>query len=216
MVVKFEIPPLRNWILQQIIKISMAEHLSQDVFVYMDSDTALIRPFDLRSFEKEGKIRLFRIPGGGNIPSHYKWHRSAGHLLGIPPQDYYGARYITQMVTWRRNVVLQLYDRIETVHGRNWMDVLMWQWNLSEYILYGVFVDQVLKEQAGHYYEEENISLEYWLPQDMSDQEIDKFLNQLSPHHVTIMVSAKAKMSTERYASLLEKAQARAAYALIS
>jgi Family of unknown function (DUF6492) len=37
--------PIRGWLLQQLVKLAVAEQLSGDVLVYADSDVVLIRPF---------------------------------------------------------------------------------------------------------------------------------------------------------------------------
>lgn len=199
-------PPIRNWIFQQIVKIAISKEVLEDVLVFIDSDVAFIKTFNLHQFEKEGKIRLFKVPGGANIPFHYKWHRAAGNLLGIPVQDYYGARYIGNVVTWRRENVLKLHQHLEKVHKQDWMKTLAWQWNLSEYILYGVFVDKVLKDASCHYEDKENFCLEYWLEKDLTEEEIAVFLAKLEPHHAALMLSSKAPIPLQKYKQIIEQA----------
>jgi Family of unknown function (DUF6492) len=46
--------PVRNRILQQIVKLSVPAVLSQDVLMFADSDMFFIAPFDPRSFERGG------------------------------------------------------------------------------------------------------------------------------------------------------------------
>jgi hypothetical protein len=195
--------PIRNWIVQQIVKLSMAEHVHEDVFVFIDSDVAFIRSFDFHTFEHGSHVRLFKIPGGGNIESHYKWHRAAAKLLGISPQDYFGARYIGNVVTWRRENVLKLHQRIAEISGRPWIDAVARQWNLSEYILYGVFADQVLKGESGHYDVADNICHEYWTPKPMDRAETDRFVAGLKRDQVAVMVSAKAGVNLDQYRDIL-------------
>lgn len=199
--------PIRNWIVQQIVKLAMAEHVHEDVFVFIDSDVAFVRPFDLHHFVQGNRVRLFKIPGGGNIESHYKWHRAAAKLLGIPPQDYFGARYIGNVVTWRRENVLKLHQRIAEVSDRPWLDTVARQWNLSEYILYGVFADQVLKAGSGQYDDAENICHEYWTPKPMDRTEMDQFVAGLKAEQVAVMVSAKAGMSLDQYRDILMRCE---------
>lgn len=202
----FKTLPIRNWILQQIVKISLAQYIKEDVLVFVDSDVAFIRPFSFSSFEKDGKVRLFRIPEKGNIPSHYKWHRAAGKLLGIPVSNYYGARYIGNIISWKKENVLLLHERISSVGHQDWIKILASQLHLSEYILYGVFINNILKERSGHYMDSQNICLEYWENKNLTDDEIPIFLSKICPEHVAIMISAKSNMSTDRYKKLLELA----------
>jgi hypothetical protein len=49
---------------------------------------------------------------------------------------------------WDRRVVLALLDRIELVTGRPWPDAIASRLHVSEFILYGVFVDGVLGASA--------------------------------------------------------------------
>ncbi len=80
---------------------------------------------------------------------------------------------------------------------------------LREPVTYGVFVDQVLKNQSGHFPCSQNICLEYWDQVDMTEEQYQNFLSKLEPHHVAMMISSKANMSADRYKKLLETAKER-------
>lgn len=191
--------PVRNWILQQIAKISLANYISEDVLVFIDSDVFFIKPFSFSELVHNDKVRLFRVAGEDQIESHAKWYRTAGKLLGLPPRDYYDARYIGNIITWRRDNVFKLYDHIEKISGRSWAKTLFSQWHFSEYILYGVFVDYILKEKAGHFYDNKNICLEYWEEQSMDESMLKKFILTAKPEHVAVMISSKAKIPISKY-----------------
>ncbi len=197
--------PIRNWILQQLVKLTVPLHVPEENLIYIDSDVAFIKPFVPHSFIVNGEVRLFKIPGKGNIASHYKWHLTASKLLGLPPQNYFGARYIGQMVSWRKENVIALHHHIEKVTEREWQDAICRQWNLSEYVLYGVFCDQILKERSGHYEDSQNLSLEYWETSPMNQREEDLFIAGLQLEHVSVMISAKAKMDREQHAKILDR-----------
>lgn len=196
-------PPVRNWILQQYVKLAMPRHLSEDLLLYVDSDVAFVRPFDVDSFVQGDRVRLLRMPGEGNLESQYPWHQTAARLLGLPPCDYFGARYIGNIVSWKRDTALRLHDHIETTTGRDWRRAILSQWYLSEYILYGVFVDQVLGEAAGHYCEKENLCHEYWTDRPMSSTGLQEFFHAIMPEHVAVMISAKAGMGVAEYRDLI-------------
>ena len=202
--------PIRNWILQQLVKLSLGEHLKEEAFVFIDSDNALIRPFELGSLVRGGALRLFRVPGGGKIESHYKWHRTAGKLLGIEPKDYFGARYIGNLITWRRQHLIELSSHVERRWQRPFLEVIANCWHLSEYILYGVFISEVLKEQALHNPESESLCLEYWEERPLPPEKSREFLDRLEPQHVAVMLSAKSKMPVERRLQLIGELEARA------
>lgn len=197
--------PVRNWILQQVVKLALPQYLHEDILLFVDSDVAFVRPFFGQSFIREGAVRLFRIPGDANIKSQHPWHRTAARMLGLPPVDYFGARYIGNIVSWRRDNVLRLHEHIAQTTGRSWLESALSQWRLSEYILYGVFVDHVLGDAAGHYADSENLCLEYWDDRPMSGDDTKMFLNSIQDHHVAVMISAKARMSVSSYTHLLSR-----------
>jgi hypothetical protein len=153
---------------------------------------------------RDDKVRLYWEPNEGKIESHFKWHRTAGRLLGLPPTDYFDANYIGHIITWRRENVLKMYEHIETVSRRGWLETLCSEWNIAEYILYGVFVNRILGDESGHYYDAQDICLPNWGRNPMSDEQIQGFLNKIRPEHVAIMISSKARMPVHRYEPLLE------------
>jgi hypothetical protein len=193
--------PIRGWILQQIIKLSMAQYVTDDVLVFIDSDVFFIRPFDLEdTFIQDDKVRLFRIAQKSPFP---EYEATTAKLLGLPsiPSN----KYIGQIVSWKRNNVLQLHQHIEAVSGKHWIAAVANQWHLSEYVLYGAFADYILKEQAGHYYDEDAYCLGYWKDVPMSEPQLEEFCQRIKPEHIAVMVSAKAGMAPGYYAPKIEE-----------
>lgn len=197
--------PLRNWIVQQLKKIAIAQYIQEDVLLFLDSDTAVIRPFQCTMYEKEGLVRLFRVPNNANTPAQHPWQRTAGKLLGLPIQDYYGAGYIGNPITWLKSNVLKLYDTLEKVGGKPWIESIISQWNLSEYILYGIFVDQILKETSGHYYDSTSFTVEYWNPQDLSQNQRNNLIRSVKPDQKFVMINSKARIEIELYRQIVEE-----------
>lgn len=200
-------PPLRGWIIQQIIKIAAAQQIDADVSVLIDSDVVFIRDFDLHKFVRNDQVRLFRNPKGNDIQRkmHFKWHQSASRLLGLPDVDMTIPDYVGHIITWRREHVLQLCEHIEQRSGRSWIETLGNSWHLGECVLYGIFIDRILQEHSGHYYEEHNICHNYWFPQPLSDEQLKTFLDEIRPEHIAVSISAKSDMPLERYKPILEE-----------
>jgi hypothetical protein len=198
--------PVRGWLIQQIIKIASALYIAENVSVFVDSDVLFVRPFQLENLVRYGKIRLYRGCEGNDVQKqwHLKWHQSAAKLLGLSEIDPTIPDYITQIISWRKDCVLQLCQQLEKISGRSWIETLCNSWNLSEYVLYGIFVDNVLKG-ARHYYNDKNICHNYWLAESLSKLELEDFIKNIDPEQVAVMISAKAGMSVESYYPVLEK-----------
>lgn len=187
--------PVRGWIAQQIVKLAAASQAPSERLVILDSDTWLIADLDAerRFVDAQGRWRLLSVPGRGATPEHHPWHRQATRLLGLPSQDYCGKGWIGNVVCWRRSVVEQLCAQLSARHGRDWRIVLAGQTTLSEYILYGVFVEQVLgAAAAGHWCDAENPVLEHWAETALDEAALTAFFARLTPAHRAVMISAKS------------------------
>lgn len=192
-------PPVRNWLLQQIVKICAGRHIKHDVLVYIDSDFTFVRPFDLRNFVKGDKVRLFHAEVEGEPDN---WDKSASKILSLPQAKF--PNYVNALITWRHDNVLKMFDYIEDVTGRGTIENICHLWHFSEYVLYGAFVDYVLKEESGHYWDAYSPCKEYWEHSDMSQQDLERFFHDLEPEHAAVMVSSKAGIAAERYANLVQ------------
>jgi hypothetical protein len=193
-------PPIRNWMIQQMIKLSFAKTAPEPITIFVDSDVVFIRPFSLATVVQAGRVRLFREPDYYN-PIFEPFYRSTARLLriegcssGMPRPNYIG-----NLISWRQSNVMALCDRLEQVSGRPWLETLAWARTMSEYMLYGVFVDQVMGESAGHFHDQNPLCHAYWLPQPMDDAQMSQFFAATPADTVAVMISAKARISPSRY-----------------
>lgn len=207
--------PIRNWLIQQIVKLAIAKHIYDEIFIFVDSDVVFISPFDCQNFVREGKVRLFLKPDVIQAPTkphslqktHSLWCETASKVLNLPSIQYPTANYIGNIITWKREHVLQLHQHLENVSGRGWIETIANSWHISEYILYGMFVNLVLKEKSQHYYDTKRICHNYWKNVPMSQKELDKFVLSIPPEQIAVMISAKAGMPIELYAKSIERLQ---------
>jgi hypothetical protein len=198
--------PMRNWILQQIVKIAVAQQITEDVAVFIDSDVTFVRPFALKSLTRSGELRLFRDSIGNETQRqmHYKWHRSASRLLDLPNVSPDIPDYIGNLITWKKSNVVQMCDHLEQISGRNWIQTLGNVWNFSEYVLYGTYIDRVLGSAAGQYADDHNFCHDYWMPENLDDQKLQNWIAGVARDQVAVMISAKAGISVDRYASMIQ------------
>ena len=85
--VRQPVPPLRGWIIQQFVKLSVASQMSEQIIVTADSDLVFTRPVTVATFASGGHLRLYRLDDGvvDSLPRHVRWHAVAHDLLGLSP-----------------------------------------------------------------------------------------------------------------------------------
>jgi len=188
------IPPVRGWIMQQILKLAAATCIEADILLLADSDVRFIRPFTVDTFVRNGKLRLYRRDPIVNeeLPSHIAWHKVAHKLLGLPAPKPPLADYVSAFNVWDRRVVLALLDRIERINRRHWIDVVGGQLAFSEHILYGVFVDQVLGPSANAFPASSSLCHSYWDTSPLDAAGAAMFLQGVSAEDVAILIQSKS------------------------
>lgn len=190
--------PIKNWILQQIVKLSVADVVREDVFLFVDSDVLFVAPYDPRALERDGAVPLFVETGkAGIIPFNDAWHGVAAELIGLPAQKTYDTNFIGNVICWRRNTVKQLHARMAEVARRDWVLAVAPKMKFSEYILYGLYVTQLMKGTAGHYDDPVDRTLCYWHESALSLQGLQELRARLEPKHHSVMISAKARTSAD-------------------
>jgi hypothetical protein len=143
--------PLRGWVLQQVTKLSANFATCAELLVFVDSDLQFIRPFHADSVLRDQKLRLHRVTGAKSSGQHLGWHHRAADLLGVPKQ-YFGHDYIGQLISWRSSQLTGLQEHLEYIHERPWHRGIARSLQVSEYILYGAYVESIVGvDQSGHF-----------------------------------------------------------------
>jgi hypothetical protein len=142
--------PIRGWIMQQITKLSANFITDAELLVFADSDLQFVRPFNRSHVYRQGKLRLHSNPIAKEEGHHRNWHFRSSVLLGLPKR-YHGSDHVGQLITWRSSVLTKLQAHVSEQLGRTWYKPVAHSLHFSEYVLYGVFAEQVLGlDDAGH------------------------------------------------------------------
>lgn len=184
----FRTMPLRGWHVQQLRRIAIAAHVEPEVLVYVDSDVAFLKAFDCGAFERDGEVRLFRrddAASGLTRYGHHIWSKNAGRALGIAHPEISPHDYISTLIAWRRQSVIDMCARVEVTTGRDWVEVLGRARQFSECLLYGRFVDEVLHGQH-HFHGAEEFCRVHWVGEPLSDEGFGEFVASMSPEQVAI------------------------------
>ena len=190
--------PVRGWIMQQITKISVPEAVDTEAVVFVDSDVVFIRDFDATALERDGALRLYRVPDAAKTGRHLLWHRESARLFGLPDRGYFGADYIGQLVAWRCADVRAMREQIERTTGRAWYKALARTLHFSEYILYGVYVEHVRgMEETRYWGDADDLCLASW-HHDLSDPAgQETFLTSLTPRQVAVLIQSNLDLPQE-------------------
>lgn len=189
------IPPVRGWVMQQVVKLQASAQIEADTLLLVDSDVLFVRPVTAQTFRCDGRLRFYRKDAGvtEHLPRHLIWHDVARDLLGLPHVPAPLPDYISAFNVWDRRTTLALRDRIQQVTGRPWLDAVAGQLHVSEFILYGVFVDDVLGEHAHVMPAGSMLCHSYWNPSPLSLDAAERFVRAVLDEDVAIMISAKSR-----------------------
>jgi hypothetical protein len=200
--------PIRGWLLQQLIKLAVAEELTADVLVHADSDVVLLRPFPTSSvIDQTGRVRLFARPDevDETMPDHVRWHRSAEKLLGLEPATLPAPDFISSLVPWKRANAVEMLEHIQTTTGRHWLRALAAAWDVSEYTLYGRFAQDVLGAGGGQFVSASPLCHDYYKRVPLSAPELEALLDRVGVEEVAVSLTSKAGMRPDQYVEVLER-----------
>ncbi|MBJ6132912.1 hypothetical protein JAU75_08720 [Ochrobactrum sp. Q0168] len=191
--------PLRGWHVQQLRRIAVAQVLEEDSFLYMDSDTIFLRPFDCDSLWHGERLRLFVRPNALADPKwteHPFWSANAAKILGIPETKTSLNDYVGQLIAWRRDTMLSMCERIEQQTGRHWVAGIGMNRRFSECFIYGRYVEDVLNG-AGHFTDTHDLCRVMWFEPPPTEAEFRAFITEMEPYQVAICMQSFLGLSAD-------------------
>lgn len=188
-------PPVRGWILQQVVKLAAVAASEADVALLVDSDIEFLRSFTVETFVRKGVVRFYRKRDeiDEQLPRHMIWHRVARALLGLPPADPPYTDYVSSLLAWDPAIVRRMLARVTATTGRPWTTAIAGQLHFSEWTLYGVFVDDVIGAPANSFASDDPLCLAYWDETPLNRDGAVDFLRGVQPTDVAAMISAKSR-----------------------
>jgi hypothetical protein len=192
--------PVRGWILQQVVKLAIAEQCDADALLFADSDMVFIRPFSPDDIRRGDKLRHYRAQRGPRMYSdrrYRNWYRVAASIAGLPDPDSIDGAYIAQLNCWRRENVEALYRALEQAALGSWQARLLRCLDFSEFVLYGAFVDYALGDASGHYRDPDNLCHSSWYYPIVNDTDVDRFISELDPRHHALHLQSNLGLNPE-------------------
>lgn len=186
-------PPLRGWLIQQLVKLAVDGIVDADAYVFVDSGCVFVRPFDPSFYVRDGKVLLFREQGPQfRVETNRKWHKIAADVLGLPVQKEYDTSYVGSLVSFSRRNIVKFHEHIEKRTGRGWMESLAWKTTFSEYVLHGVFCEQVLKDDAQVFFDDSILVFSHWGLEKLDEEDMRALKRELLPEHHVVMLNEKS------------------------
>jgi hypothetical protein len=201
-------PPVRRWVMQQAIKLAAAAQMDADVVVVADSDVVLVRPITADRFRVGDQRLLFRTDDGvhADMDRHVIWHRVSRELLGLPPESRLPLPdYVSSFNFWDPAAVRAMLARITEATGRDWLDAFTSQLHISEFMLYGVYIDEVQHASGPKPPGDTTICLNTWQRTPLGLEDALAFAETLQPESVAMMISAKSNTPVDIRRAAIER-----------
>jgi hypothetical protein len=192
-------PPVRGWILQQVLKLAATAQSGADVVLLVDSDIEFVRPFSAEQFVRDGIVRFYRKPDevDEHLPRHVLWHQAARRLLGLPATQPPMPDYVSSLVSWDPAIVRSMLQHVRDTTGRPWTDAIAAALHFSEWTLYGVYLDALCPGTATSYASDSPMCHAWWGTVPLDEKTLPGFVASFGPDDVACMISAKSNTSPE-------------------
>ena len=202
--------PMRGWHVQQLRRIAIAAHISHQGLLYCDSDMLFVKPFSPSQLWKGDDFRMYRkiggissdLPDGGRL--HKNWTHGAARLNGLPQPEFPADDYINNLVSWRREHVLDMCSHIEKLSGKNWVAAIGSSRSFSECQIYGAYVDGVLTG-SGHWGADMGLCKTYWSGGSLDAKEVAEFVESMEAEQVAVGIQSFTGTDPEILRSLISR-----------
>lgn len=196
--------PLHGWHVQQLKRIAIARHIEEDGLLFCDSDSALVKPFDVGGIWTDEGIRFFKEPDGAAAAKddHLVWARRTARALGLPEGHANPHSYVATFLPWDRKTVVAMCEHIEKLHGRHWVSVVGSSRKFSECTLYGTFVDDVLGGE-GHAATARSLCRMKWADPAPTREELEILVDSLEGDQVAVGVQSFIPFSADLFGEVV-------------
>ena len=166
---------MHGWHIQQLLKIAAVSSLPEERFCIVDSDNVFFRPFDVPAYAGGERVPLYVERGAikADAPLHAVWTRNCDRLLGQAETTFPADDYIGNVIVWDKRTVQDLTRTIAITMKRSWQEALCKTRALSEYLLYGHFVQSSQSHFQAHEIKTESLAFAYWDAEPLNAAAVD-------------------------------------------
>ncbi len=188
----FRSGPVHGWHMQQLLKIAAVSSFPEERFCIVDSDNVFFRPFDVRAYAGGERTPLYVERGTitAEAPLHAVWTRNCDRLLGQAETVFPADDYIGNVIVWDKRSVQDLTRTITSATKKNWKEALCSTRALSEYLLYGHFVQNSQSHFQAHEIVTDSLACAYWDQASLDAAAVVSMVEQAPPTKVALCVSS--------------------------
>jgi hypothetical protein len=137
-----------GWIVQQIVKLNCTRWVDDGAVLFVDSDLVFMRPFIAEDLAViAGRRVLVRVTPPREESKHRAHIDRSRKMLALP-LGLSEHHYMAYPAIWHVEWVKRLQEYLLATHKMGWQRALFEAKLLSEYTLYGLFVEEVLRPNA--------------------------------------------------------------------
>jgi hypothetical protein len=181
--------PIRGWMIQQMLKIEVSRRAQEAAIMHVDSDVFFVRRFSADMAFANGKPQFFTVSGQTANPMHSRWNAVCAKLLEADIPESFHNHYIENCVLWSPDMVRSMVARTEDVTGRSIHDTICALRTISEYYLYGLFLD-IVEGHGAVSPTDVSYCNSYWPASDDVSYDFKAHMAQMNPKHVALAIQS--------------------------
>ncbi|MFM2417332.1 MAG: hypothetical protein RL385_2055 [Pseudomonadota bacterium] len=183
-----------GWLAQQLVKLASSSITHAESLLFIDSDIQLIRDLPASFSRPSDLVPLRRRPLRTDLPRHKAWAENARSLLGIKVSPAEPFNYVGPLVVWRRSNLSALHAHLESRWNCPWERALLRCRDLSEYMLYGIFCDEILGLAARHAATDAESTCCIWTGEGLTNL-TKAAIDALRDEHFAMLVQSKVPLN---------------------
>ncbi len=179
--------PMRGWHVQQLRRMAIAQHISEEAYLSCDSDVAFVAPYNVGINWKDGRMRLYRFDDAlkqGSSTEHSVWSANAGKCLGLG-DAVSNHDYISTLIQWKTLIVRSMLEHIQSVADRHWVAAIGRDRTFSECMIYGRYCDEVIMGE-GFYHDPNPSCRVYWNGPALDKTGLVDFIATRKPNQIAV------------------------------
>ena len=192
-----------GWIIQQIVKFNSPSLVAEGAVVFLDSDLFFFRPFDFSSLGIDNNRLLVRILPLTESARHRHHIAKAREILALPGNRGTDQTYMGYPAIWYVDWTRQPHDYLERVSGKPWQHALFDAGHISEYTIYGIYLEEVLKPSQ-LVIRDKKFNFIAWDRDSFSKLKAAMLQPQFPAERISLVIQSNIGIPTSEYEDLLK------------